>query len=187
MAVSTRALTYAAPFVFVVLMGADATVATADPTPEPGIGVAFPEEVNVDSAPLIRMSEWIRKDNLDVRSLLVVKDGKLIFERYGDGLDRDYNYELYSVTKTMTALTFGILADQGKLSVDDPVAPWILKIRPDLKDAVADKQAIKLRHLMSMSSGLLYKQVEGSDPRNGLSVAERPPTFGGLGAVLKKS
>ena len=87
----------------------------------------------------------------------------------------------------MTALTFGILADQGKLSVDDPVAPWILKIRPDLKDAVADKQAIKLRHLMSMSSGLLYKQVEGSDPRNGLSVAERPPMFGGLGAVLKKS
>jgi CubicO group peptidase (beta-lactamase class C family) len=164
MSVSIRGLKHAAPLVFAVLMGTGATVAAADPTPEPGIGVAFPEEVSVDSAPLIRMSEWIRKDNLDVRSLLVVKDGKLIFERYGDGLDRDYNYELYSVTKTMTALTFGILADQGKISVDDPVGPWILKIRPDLNDAVADKQAIKLRHLMSMSSGLLYKQVEGSDP-----------------------
>ncbi|MFD2273563.1 hypothetical protein ACFS07_27685 [Undibacterium arcticum] len=38
-----------------------------------------PEAVGVDSQPLIRMSEWIRNDKLDVRSLLVIKDGKLIF------------------------------------------------------------------------------------------------------------
>jgi len=68
--------------------------------PEPGIEAAAPEAVGVDSAPLIRMSEWIRKDKLDVRSLLIVKDGKLIFERYSGDLTRDHNYELYSVTNT---------------------------------------------------------------------------------------
>ena len=77
-------------------------------SPEPGLPAALPESVGVDSTPLIRMSEWIRKDKLDVRSFLVVKDGKLIFERYGGGLDRAYNYELYSVTKTITSLVFGI-------------------------------------------------------------------------------
>ena len=35
---------------------------------------AWPEAVGVDTAPLIRMSEWIRNEKLDVRSLLVVKD-----------------------------------------------------------------------------------------------------------------
>ena len=110
------------------------------------------------------MSEWIRKDNLDVRSLLVVKDGKLIFERYGDGLGRDFNYELYSVTKTMTALTFSILADQGKIKPSDKAASWILKTHPEFAEAVNDKQDITLENLMSMSSGLLYKQVEGTDP-----------------------
>lgn len=141
-------------------------VARAQPAvdAEPGIVTATPEAVGVDSAPLVRMSEWIRKDRLDVRSLLVIKDGKLIFERYAGGLGRDYNYELYSVTKTITALTFGVLAGQGKIAATDHVAPWILKIRPEFAGALSDKKDIELAQLMSMSSGLQYKQVEGSDP-----------------------
>jgi CubicO group peptidase (beta-lactamase class C family) len=131
---------------------------------EPGIAITAPEAVGVDSAPLVRMSEWIRKDKLDVRSLLVIKDGKLIFERYAAGLGREHNYELYSVTKTITALTFGALAGQGKIATTDRAAPWILKTHPQFKDALNDKKDIALGHLMSMSSGLLYKQVEGSDP-----------------------
>ena len=139
-------------------------LAEAVAQPEPGIEAAAPEAVGVDSAPLIRMSEWIRKDKLDVRSLLIVKDGKLIFERYSGDLTRDHNYELYSVTKTITALTFGVLAGQGKIATSDRVAPLILKARPEFEDALSDKKEIELGHLMSMSSGLLYKQVEGSDP-----------------------
>ena len=50
------------------------------------------------------LSEWIRKEDLDVRSLLIVKDGKLVFERYSSGLTRDDNYELYSITKGVTSL-----------------------------------------------------------------------------------
>ncbi|MBS0339606.1 MAG: serine hydrolase [Proteobacteria bacterium] len=125
---------------------------------------ASPESLGVDSAPLVRMSEWIRKDKLDVRSLLVVKDGKLIFERYSNGLTRDHNYELYSVTKTITALTFGVLEGEGKISAADKAAAWIGKAHPEFKAQLADKQNISLGNLMAMSSGLLYKQVEGSDP-----------------------
>ncbi len=132
--------------------------------PEAGIESAAPEAVGVDSAPLVRMSEWIRKDKLDVRSLLIIKDGKLIFERYGDGLTRDHNYELYSVTKTVTALTFGVLVGEGKIATSDRAAKWILKDHPEFEQALGDKKDIELGHLMSMSSGLLYKQVEGSDP-----------------------
>jgi CubicO group peptidase (beta-lactamase class C family) len=142
---------------------ANAAQAAID-TSEPGIEPATPEAVGVDSAPLVRMSEWIRKDKLDVRSLLIVKDGKLIFERYGDGLTRDHNYEMYSVTKTVTALTFGVLAGEGRVATTDRVAPRLLKTHPEFRAALEDKRDIELGHLMSMSSGLLYKQVEGSDP-----------------------
>jgi CubicO group peptidase (beta-lactamase class C family) len=143
-------------------LAAGALAATASTGAE--IDTASPEAVGVDSAPLVRMSEWIRKDHLDVRSLLVVKDGKLIFERYGDDLSRDHNYELYSVTKTITALTFGVLAGEGKIATSDHAAQWIEKARPELAPLLSDKKNIELGHLMSMSSGLLYKQVEGSDP-----------------------
>jgi len=125
---------------------------------------AWPGAVGVDTAPLIRMSEWIRNEKLDVRSLLVVKDGQLIFERYGDGLSRDHNYELYSVTKTVTSLLTGILVGEGKLSAGEKVAPRIAAARPEFKEALADNQNIELRHLLSMSSGLYYKTTEGTDP-----------------------
>lgn len=122
-----------------------------------------PESVGVDSRQLIRLSEWIRNDKLDVRSLLVIKDGKVIFERYSNGLVRDNNYELYSVTKSITSLLLGILNGEGKLGPNDKIVPKILALHPELKDALADKQDITVRDLISMSSGLLYKQTEGSD------------------------
>lgn len=109
--------------VAIALHAAFIGAALAEPAAEaePGIAIAAPEAVGVDSAPLVRMSEWIRKDKLDVRSLLVIKDGKLIFERYSGGLGREHNYELYSVTKTITALTFGALA--GRERSPPPIAP----------------------------------------------------------------
>ena len=123
-----------------------------------------PESVGVDSAPLVRMSEWLRGDKMDVRSLVVVKDGKIVFERYSGGLARDNNYELYSVTKTITSLLAGILEGEGKLSPATKVAPLIASARPDLATELANKQNIELRHLMSMSSGLSYQTLEGTDP-----------------------
>ena len=41
------------------------------------------------------------RSKLDIRSLVIVKDGKIVFERYSDGLTRDKNYELYSITKAV--------------------------------------------------------------------------------------
>lgn len=125
---------------------------------------AAPESVGVDSQPLVRLSEWIRKENLDVRSFLVVKDGKLVFERYSQGLARDHNYELYSITKNVTALAAGVLIDEGRARLDEKIAPILAKARPDLKDALADKQAIELRHVMSMSTGLFYDFKPTDDP-----------------------
>ncbi|MFX1765249.1 serine hydrolase [Paraburkholderia sp. A1RI-2L] len=130
----------------------------------PDMPAVVPESVGVDSAPLVRMSQWLRNDKMDVRSLVVVKDGKIVFERYGDGLTRENNYELYSVTKTITALLTGILVGEGKLNPSTKVAPMIAQARPDLAGELADKQNIELRHLMSMSSGLSYQTREGTDP-----------------------
>ena len=139
------------------------SVAPADDA-GPAIAAAVPEAVGVDSRPLVRLSEWIRKEDLDVRSFLVVKDGKLVFERYSRGLGRDHNYELYSITKNVTALAAGVLIDEGRSRLDEKVAPVLAKARPDLQAALADKQAIELRHVMSMSTGLFYDFKPTDDP-----------------------
>lgn len=139
---------------------------TAAPAPvgTTNLPVVVPESVGVDSRPLVQLSEWIRQENMDVRSFLVVKDGKLIFERYAKGLTRDHNYEQYSITKNVTALVAGALVDEGRSRLDEKIAPILTKARPDLKEAFADKQAIELRHVLSMSTGLFYDFKPTKDP-----------------------
>jgi CubicO group peptidase (beta-lactamase class C family) len=132
--------------------------------PATDLPTAQPGEVGMDPLRLARLSAWLRDDKLDVRSLLVVKDDKLVFERYSDGLGRDHNYELYSVTKTVSSLLFGIVAGEGKIRPSDKIADWIVKARPEFESTLADKRGIELRHLLSMSSGLSYQQTEGTDP-----------------------
>jgi len=151
----------AATAVLATLLAAP-TLALADDQAD--LPSAWPESVGVDSKPLIQLSEWIRKEKLDVRSFLVVKDGKLIYERYGKGLTREHNYELYSITKNVTALAAGVLVDEGRTRLDEKVAPVLAKARPDLKAAFADKQAIELRHVLSMSTGLVYNFKPTDDP-----------------------
>jgi CubicO group peptidase (beta-lactamase class C family) len=132
-----------------------------DPTELPQV---WPEQVGVDSSKLVKLSEWIRDLKLDIRSLVVVKDGKVVFERYSSGLTRDNNYELYSITKAATSLLAGDLIGEGKISLDSSVKDVLEKSRPDLKEALADKGKVKLRNVLNMTTGLRYDFKPPNDP-----------------------
>jgi CubicO group peptidase (beta-lactamase class C family) len=62
--------------------------------------------------------------------------------------ERDTIVNVYSTTKTMTALTALLLADRGELDFDAPVARYW----PEF--AAAGKENVKVSHLMSHSAGL---------------------------------
>lgn len=62
--------------------------------------------------------------------------------------ERDTIVNVYSTTKTMTALTALLLADRGELDFDAPVARYW----PEF--AASGKEAVKVSHLMSHSAGL---------------------------------
>jgi CubicO group peptidase (beta-lactamase class C family) len=135
--------------------------ATPDPTELPEV---WPQEAGVDSDQLVKLSQWIRDQKLDVRSLVIVKDGKIAFERYSSGLTRDKNYELYSITKALTSVLGGDLIAEGKISLDSSVKDVIGRYRPDLKEAVADKDKVKLRNVLNMTTGLYYDFKPPNDP-----------------------
>ena len=142
---------------------------------------ASPESVGVDSKPLIELSKYIRDKKLDVYSFLVVKDGKLIFERYGNKLTRNANYESYSMTKVVAALIAGKLVEEGKLTLDTKVAPILAKFRPDLAKYFTDpndKQSIEFGHLMNNSAGLAY-----DDPATGDKIYYDAPDYMALAAT----
>lgn len=138
--------------------------AADEPDPQGELASATPQSQGVDASRLVALSKWLRDEDYDIRSLLVVKDGQLVFERYTRDLTRDHNYELYSITKTVASLLAGTLIDAGRISLDDSIAEVIADYRPDLAASVADKDDITLRHVLSMSSGLDYDFDPEGDP-----------------------
>ncbi len=89
-------------------------------------------------------------------SFCATKDGETIVDLWGGHADaektrpweKDTIVNVYSTTKTMTALTALLLADRGLLDFDAPVARYW----PEF--AANGKAGIKVSHLMSHSSGL---------------------------------
>jgi CubicO group peptidase (beta-lactamase class C family) len=142
---------------------------------------ATPESVGIDSKPLIELSKYIRDKKLDVYSFLVIKDGKLIFERYGNKLTRNANYESYSMTKVVAALIAGKLNDEHKLTLQTKIAPILAKFRPDLSKYFTDpndKRLIEFGHLMNNSAGLAY-----DDPATGDKIYYDAPDYMALAST----
>jgi len=90
------------------------------------------------------------------RALLVLRDGDLIYERYGAGFGPDSKLISWSMAKSITAVLTGFLVADGQLSLDGPapVEAWQRSGDP--------RGAITLRSLLHMSSGL--EHVENGDP-----------------------
>lgn len=101
-------------------------------------------------------------------SLLVLKDGKAVVSRgYGrSDLARGMEagpattYRLASVTKQFTAAAIMLLAQDQKLSIDDPVKRWL----PSLPQVADD---ITLRNLLDHTSGVLNYEDLMATPYQG--------------------
>lgn len=132
------------------------------------VGRDFPAaslEVGALAGPLLKINEALDAGKHDFRSLLVVRNCKLIFERYKDGIGRDHNHTIYSVTKSFASTLVGALLHSGKLkSIDEPIAA-LLEKPPSLADeAWTANNRITLRNVMQMSSGLEYFHDPANNP-----------------------
>ena len=94
-------------------------------------------------------------------ALMVIRDGKVIFEKsFGmANLSHNIPFEITtptnigSTTKQFTAMGIALLEEQGKISIDDDIRKYIPEL-PDLGDTV------RLRHLLSHTSG--YREYVNS-------------------------
>lgn len=88
----------------------------------------------------------------NIRSLLIVKNGKLVGEAYfKDEGDLGRMHAVMSVTKSITSLVAGIAIERGWIgSIDDPVRDYL----PEYFDDDPLRQSMTIRHLLTMESGL---------------------------------
>ena len=92
----------------------------------------------------------------ETRALLILRDGEVIYERYGPGFNQDSKLISWSMAKSITSVLIGFLVADGRLALDAPapVAAWQRSGDP--------RGSITLRHLLHMSAGL--EHVESGDP-----------------------
>jgi CubicO group peptidase (beta-lactamase class C family) len=94
---------------------------------------------------------WKIKD-ITRHSVVFVKEGKILYEEYWDGYDKDTTHISFSAGKSFASTLAGIAIQENLLELHSRLRTWV----PDAPDNIHDDA--ELIHLMSLTS------EEGSEP-----------------------
>ncbi len=146
-AIPMRSLTFLAALFTISCLSAQTT-----PWPTYGWTASTPEAEGMDSAPLEDAAAFIDVNSPYRYSLLVVRHGRLVFERYFHGSGPSAANNIASIQKSLTSVLVGIALDEGRLhSLDQKLHDFYPQYF--LPDDDPRKLDITLEHLITMTSG----------------------------------
>ncbi len=135
--------------------------------------------VNIGAGLIKELFERIGDNSYkNIHSVLLVKNGELVVEKYFPGQDsfgqyrtftRDTLHEMHSATKSVNSILIGIAIDQHLIrGVDEKISTFF----PEYSDIFTNKgkDVICLKDLLSMTAGLSWDEwnYPDTDPRNDL-------------------
>ncbi|MCV3209090.1 beta-lactamase family protein [Mesorhizobium sp. YC-39] len=167
------------------------TVTGAALTPAPPPDALWPEGDRVDASQNPEIADILDDAALTgtgMRAVVVVKNGRIVAERYGDGFSQKTPLLGWSMTKTVNAAIVGTVVKDGKLAMTNQglFGPW----------KADGRAAISLADMMAMSSGLEFNEDYGdvADVTRMLYLepdmagfAESKPLTGDVGKVFSYS
>ncbi len=113
----------------------------------------------------LTVDEYFVQQN--VAGLLVIKDGNIVYERYGLGNTEDSKWVAFSVAKSITSMLVGAAIQDGYIkSVDEKVTDYL----PRLKNSAYDQSSI--RNILQMSSGVEWNE-DYADPESDIGIMAR--------------
>lgn len=114
---------------------------------------AQPESLRQASpGPFQPASEYLRSCN--GHALLVYRDGKLLFEDYFNGHQREVPHRLASGTKSFVGVLAVMAVADGLFKLDDKVADTLTEWKDD-----ARKSQVSIRQLLTLTSGIAGGEV----------------------------
>lgn len=103
-------------------------------------------------------------DDKNTKAFMVLKDGKIVLEKYYDTFTKDSLWYWASAGKCVTSVLTGIAQQEGFLSIEDPTSDYLgsgwTSMTPE------QENAIKIRHQLTMTTGLDYDvaDISCTDP-----------------------
>lgn len=101
-------------------------------------------------------------EKTDTQALLILEGNNIVLEAYGKNYDRESIVTSFSVAKSFVSAMIGVLLQQGKIqSVDQSITDFI----PELAERDESFTKIRIKDLLSMSSGLSYSERAFDDTK----------------------
>ena len=91
----------------------------------------IPEDVGISSTGLISFARKLEYNNIPMHSIIVMRHGKICMESYYAPYSRNTLHRMFSVTKSFVSLAIGLLADEGRISLDDHIADYFPEKQPE--------------------------------------------------------
>ncbi|MGI9067263.1 MAG: serine hydrolase domain-containing protein [Pyrinomonadaceae bacterium] len=125
----------------------------SDPERARKLAVAFPEIERL-------FTSWVERQHMPGAVLGIVVDGELVWVKTAGVQDLASRapvtpntvFRIASMTKSFTAMSILKLRDEGKLSLDDPVARYVPALA-SLPYPTKDSPTLTIRHLLTHSEG----------------------------------
>jgi CubicO group peptidase (beta-lactamase class C family) len=116
-----------------------------------------PEDQRVDPEKLLEAARFLSQHRHNVYSLLLVKNGRLVFERYFQDTGPATLHRVASATKSVLSILVGIALEQGRIpTIDQKITDYFPEAEHTLKNTV--KEFLTLRRLLLMKEGLLFSE-----------------------------
>lgn len=135
------------------------------PLPQQPNGVPFPTQDwqvanTADSAKIDALAKvglaGTDPDLGQTRALVVIKGGKIIYEKYSKGFDKDSKLISWSIGKSIFSGIMGVALEQKKVSLDEPIND------PHFK-AGDKRRAITYRQALTMTDGLAWREEDAKN------------------------
>ena len=113
-----------------------------------------------------------------VSGLLVLKDGRIVLEKYGLGRKATDRWTSFSVAKSVTSTLVGAAIQDGSIkSINDPITAYV----PDLKGSAYE--GVTVRQMLMMSSGVKWNE-DYVDPDSDVAKAGGSVTEPGINPMV---
>lgn len=137
---------------------------------------ALPEGAPLDLSGEIDLDAYLLSQN--AAGLVILQDGKIRVERYGNGFTPEGRWTSFSVAKSLTSTLVGAAIADGYIdNLDDPVAKYI----PDLAGSPYDD--VTVAQLLTMTSGVGWNE-DYEDPASDVALFDKQAAEPGKSGIV---
>lgn len=115
-----------------------------------------PESLNWETKNIPELYQYLESQN--TKAFLVLKDGKIVIEKYFDNFTADSNWYWASAGKSLTAFTIGVAESKGQLNLTDKTSKYLGEGWTSLDKELEDK--ITVWNQLTMTTGLNDKKTD---------------------------